>query len=238
MPISNMRLLVSIITAMTALSAWGRVYTHELGTLHETDGKKSYTFRLAPARQRVVITRAFAGCNCLSTQYQREAIGAGRPIEVTVIYNPERQAGRFSKEAYVTLSDGRRDTLRVKGNVIGSRPKVDKSRYPKDFGAGLCLTSPQIDLGKLRRGQTKRVTVRMLNSYEVGMHLDLQPGGRDGSMLSIPMGKRLAPLAEAEFVVVVTVPPDATTGPLKAYLQPTVNNSRTTTVPVTGIISK
>lgn len=238
MPTNKMRLLVGIIAALTAIAAWGRVYTHELGTLREADGRKAYTFRLAPARQRVVITRAFAGCNCLSTQYQRDAVAAGKPIEVTVIYDPARQAGRFSKEAYVTLSDGRRDTLRVKGNVVGTRPKVDKSRYPKDFGAGLCLTSSSIDLGRLRRGHTKRVNVKMLNSYEVGMHLDLQPGGRDGSMLSIPMGKRLAPLAEAEFTVVVTVPPDASPGTFKAYLQPTVNNSRTTTVPVTGIITK
>lgn len=197
-------LAFSAIIAATGASA--TVYRHDFGTVAEAGGAVTHKFTLPAGSDALSVTGVRSGCPCVTVDYPRRPLKAGVPLDVTLRFDPGRQQGRFVKSVYLRLSGGRRDTLVVTGSVERTRPRIDISGYPADFGAGLRLDRAVIDFGRVRRGTKKEITVPLMNAYEVGMNLDFSVGGRDSSMVTVPYGLKLAPLGRSEIKIVISVP--------------------------------
>lgn len=225
-------ILLVIITA-PAISA--RTYRHDFGTVDMAAGPVNHKFQLAPSKTPVSILKAFPGCPCVKAEYSKQPFKAGQPIDVTYTLDPKGIKGHFTKSIYLRLSDGRRDTLRVTGTVTGSIETPVK-KYPYPFGMGFQLKTPKINLGKVARGTKKTITIPFVNGYEAGMMLDIVPQGRDASMLFIPYGKKIGPITESEFTIIINIPADAKRGKIEAQLLPVINGFKVDPVPVTAIV--
>ena len=224
-------LFLSVLLCWTGLSA--RKLTYDFGVIEAEKGAVSYQFRLPAAKRTQTVVRTRNGCDCVRSEYPRRPVAAGKTVDITVTYDPTDQKGHFSKPVYVFYGDNRRDTLVVSGVVKRSRPKIDVSAYPTDLGGGMRIQTKTVDFGTMRPGQTKTVTVRMINSYEVGMQLDVKPAGEQASWLKIPYGLKLKGGQQAEFKVTLTVPADARRGAKPdLVLYPVINGMDRTLIPV------
>lgn len=225
--------LLLLIFTVTGLHA--HTYTHDFGTIDMAGGKVSHLFRLAPSKKPVSILKAFPGCPCVKAEYSKQPYKAGQPVDVTFTLDPVGIKGHFTKSIYLRMTDNRRDTLRVTGTVTGSIETPVK-KYPYPFGMGFQLKTPKIDLGTVARGARKAVTIPFANGYEAGMMLDLVPQGSDASMLFIPYGKKIGPMTESEFTIIINVPANAKRGKIKAQLLPVINGFKVDPVTVTATI--
>lgn len=225
--------ILSAIFITSGLSA--RTYTHDFGTIDMAGGTVSHQFRLAPSKSPVSILKAFPGCPCVKAVYSKQPFKAGQPVDVTYTLDPTGIKGHFTKSIYLRLSDGRRDTLRVTGTVTGSIETPVK-KYPYPFGMGFQLKTPKINLGKVARGSKKTVTIPFVNGYEAGMMLEIVPQGRDAAMLFIPYGKKIGPITESEFTIIINVPADARRGKIEAQILPVINGFKVDPVPVTATV--
>ncbi|WP_295730802.1 DUF1573 domain-containing protein [uncultured Muribaculum sp.] len=221
---------ISSILIPCAMSA--ATYHHEFGTIAEDGGVVSHTFTLSSGDKPISVVNAFPGCPCVTVDYPRRLVKGGEPLKILLKYDPERQKGHFTKSVYLRLSGGRRDTLVVTGTVKRLRPRVDPSRYPNEFGLGLCLDREFIDFGTMRRGTAKTLTIPMANSYQIGMALDLRPQGRDSSMLSIPFGLKIGPESLSQFKVSLSIPGDAPEGTPRCHIRPVIHGVEVDSIPV------
>jgi hypothetical protein len=77
----------------------------------------SATFTLTnKGKDPVTITQVSTSCGCTSPKYTKEPIKPGDTGEVTLTYNAA-VSGYFSKSATVTLNDGQKYPLTIKGEV-------------------------------------------------------------------------------------------------------------------------
>ncbi|MDE7442758.1 MAG: DUF1573 domain-containing protein, partial [Muribaculaceae bacterium] len=120
----------AIVLALLFPVSASAVHHHEFGTIKEEGGTVSHTFVLPAASSPQTILHAFPGCPCVKVDYPRQTVKAGEPINVTVIFDPEKQKGHFTKSVYLRLNDNRRDTLVITGTIERTRPLIDISGYP------------------------------------------------------------------------------------------------------------
>lgn len=216
-------LYLALLLALLPASAAARTFFHEFGTIAEEGGAVAHTFELpaAPAGAVQSVVGAASGCPCLAVDYPRRPVAAGKPLSVTVTFDPARQQGHFTKTAWLRLSGGRRDTLVVTGTIRRTRPRVATDGYPADFGLGLRLDRPAIDFGTVRPGQRRTVTVEVLNAFEAGMSLDLRPAGPDSALIAIPYGLKLPPASASRLQATLALPAAPTAAsPAPAPAQP------------------
>lgn len=225
--------LLLLIFTVSGLSA--RTYTHDFGTIDMAGGTVSHQFRLAPSKSPVSILKAFPGCPCVKAEYSRQPFKAGQPVDITFKLDPVGIKGHFTKSIYLRMSNNRRDTLKVTGTVTGS-VETPVKKYPYPFGMGFQLKTPKINLGKVARGTKRSVTIPFVNGYEAGMMLDIVPQGRDAAMLFIPYGKKIGPITESEFTIIINVPADARRGKIEAQILPVINGFKVDPVPVTATV--
>ena len=223
--------------------AMAATYRHEFGTVREDGGVVTHTFTLPAGKTATGVINAFPGCPCVSVDYPKRPVKAGEPLKIVLKYDPERQKGHFTKSVYLRLTGDRRDTLVVTGTIKRNRPLIDVAGYPADFGLGLRLDRYNIDFGTMRPGTSKTLTIPMVNGYDAVMGLDLQPSGRDSTLLFVPYGLKLGPGAKSKIQVTLSVPEDynpsgqnATTPDL--YLMPLIHSMEVDSIPVKVRISR
>ena len=84
----------------------------------------SATFNLTNAgKDPITITQVSTSCGCTAPKYSKEPIKPGEKGEVVLTYNAA-VSGYFSKSAQVTLNDGQKYSLTIKGEVQKVEPEV------------------------------------------------------------------------------------------------------------------
>ena len=92
---------------------------HDFGTINESDGAASHTFKVKNEGQMpLVISNVNPSCGCTSREWTKEPIAPGKTGDITVTYDPAGRPGPFTKTISV-FSNGYTGSyvLTIKGTV-------------------------------------------------------------------------------------------------------------------------
>jgi len=92
---------------------------HDFGTLKETDGPVSHTFKVKnTGTAPLVITKVTTPCGCTTPTWTKEPIAPGKTGDISLSFNPSGQPPTFTKTATV-YSNGKTGTsvLTIKGSI-------------------------------------------------------------------------------------------------------------------------
>lgn len=161
------RLIFGALSLLAALAAPAQVKwlqtTHDYGAFTEDGGSVTCEFRFVnDGAEPVAIVAARASCGCTTPSFTKTPVAPGDTGRVEVRYNPVGRPGRFSKTVSITLSAGEKQTLTVKGVVIGAQNTL-KSRYPVDAGP-LKLRGTSMPMGTVRNPGAKSATFEVYNA--------------------------------------------------------------------------
>lgn len=163
----NRRLLSAALSACVFAVSGAQVNwldtTHDYGAFAEDGGSVSCEFRFVNAgSEPVAIIAARASCGCTTPSFTKTPVAPGDTGRVEVRYNPVGRPGRFSKTVSVTLSGEQKQTLTVKGVVIGAQNTL-KSRYPVDAGP-LKLRGVAMPMGTVKNPGAKSAVYEVYNA--------------------------------------------------------------------------
>lgn len=215
-----------------------RTFHYEFGEIKEDGGAVEHTFVIPAEKKAQSVVNAFVSCPCVKVKYDKAGVAAGKPLKIVLTYDPVKQNGHFTKPVFLKLSDSRRDTLVVTGTVKRTRPVIDRTGFTEHFGMGFMIDRAQINFGRVKAGTKKSVFVPVLNSYEAGMALDIEPKGKGAEMLTVPYGLKLGPGGKSRFEVRLAVPATAAAGVYEAELVPSVHGVKVEPVPVKFTVIK
>jgi len=127
---------------------------HDFGTFEEETGPVTHDFRFVNSgNEPLVLQNVRSTCGCTVPKYTREPIAPGDSGSIKVTYNPKGRPGKFSKPIYITTNaSGDRETLHIKGVVIGSKSR--RATNPYKIGT-LSLRSLHIPLFDTPKGHVK-----------------------------------------------------------------------------------
>lgn len=155
--------LTGIATLGAAAQEWNpRVW--DFGTFEEEKGPVPARFVLVNTGSTPIsIISARPTCGCTSRVFSDSPVAPGDSTELLVTYDPAGRPGHFDKKVYVELSDGSpRQTLHIRGTVIGAKATVEK-RYPHE-AAPLRLTTAILPFGEVRDTQVKSNYIELYNN--------------------------------------------------------------------------
>ncbi len=153
---------IAVAATATAEVKWLQT-NYDYGAFTEDGGCVSCEFRFVNnGADPVSIVAARASCGCTTPSFTKTPVAPGDTGRVEVRYNPVGRPGRFSKTVSVTLSDSEKQTLKVKGVVIGAQNTL-KSRYPVDAGP-LKLRSSSMLMGTVRNPGAKSAIFEVYNA--------------------------------------------------------------------------
>lgn len=161
----RMTALGALLLAACAASGQARWLqtTHDYGAFTEEGGSVTCEFRFVnDGTEPVAVVAARASCGCTTPTFTKTPVAPGDTGRVEVRYNPVGRPGRFSKTVSVTLSGEQKQTLSVKGVVIGAQNTL-KSRYPVDAGP-LKLRGVAMPMGTVRNPGAKSATFEVYNA--------------------------------------------------------------------------
>ncbi len=233
-----MNKLITLILCVLPIAAHGRTFHHEFGVVKEDGGVVEHTFIIPAEKKAQSVVNAFVSCPCMKVKYDKGGAPAGKPLNIVLSYDPVKQHGHFTKLVFLKLNDSRRDTLKVTGTVKRTRPVIDRTGFTEHFGMGFMIDRAEINFGRVKAGSTKMITVPVLNSYEAGMSLDLEPTGKGSEMLSVPYGLKLGPGGKNRIEVRLCVPKSAAPGVYAAELVPVIHGVKVEPVPVKFTVIK
>lgn len=148
--------------AASARVEWLRT-DYDYGAFTEEGGSVTCEFRFVNrGAEPVAIVAARASCGCTTPSFTKTPVAPGDTGRVEVRYNPVGRPGRFNKTVGVTLSGADRQTLTVRGVVIGAQNTL-KSRYPVDAGP-LKLRGTSMLMGTVRNPGAKSATFEVYNA--------------------------------------------------------------------------
>lgn len=96
-------------------------YDFGKNVVHLKPASATYTMTNA-GKDPVTITQVSTSCGCTAPKYTKEPIKPGEKGEVTLTYN-SAVSGFFAKSAQVTLNDGQKYQLTIKGEVQKVEPQ-------------------------------------------------------------------------------------------------------------------
>ncbi len=154
-------MLIGALTAAAGVD-WLRT-TYDYGAFTEDGGSVSCEFRFVNnGSEPVSIVAARASCGCATPNFTKTPVAVGDTGKVEVLYNPVGRPGRFCKTVNVSISGSEKQTLTVKGVVIGAQNTL-KSRYPVDAGP-LKLRGASMLMGTVRNPGAKSATFEVYNA--------------------------------------------------------------------------
>ncbi len=95
------------------------VASHDFGTIKESEGKVSHTFKIKNAGGApLVLTRVIASCGCTTPEWTKEPIAPGNSGDIKITYDPKDRPGPFAKTISV-YSNGKTGSyiLTIRGIV-------------------------------------------------------------------------------------------------------------------------
>lgn len=162
----------------------------DFGMMREEAGPKTGKSRfinLGPDTISIFSVRP--SCGCTSADFPDSPILPGDTATISYTYDPHLRPGKFDKSVRVRLSDGKRHTIRITGNVLGTPGSV-ATMFPFDAGP-LKLSESVINAGEVTMGQAPLLFV---NSY--CMSLDsIQPifKSSDKALVTGPKNCKVGP---------------------------------------------
>lgn len=220
---------VCVAMGLDAFAAIDR-HAHEYGTVKEDGGPVSATFTISnPSDRPLNVIRASVNCPCITVDIPRRPIAPGGAATLTVKYDPQLQRGHFTKTVIVRYDSAKPDTVKLTGTIKATRPRIDTSGYPHDFGYGVRTARASADFGALYPGQTAEVTIPMINGFEMPMMLDLRVDDPDSGVL-VPYGMKLPMGGKGVITIRITMPMGVDS--LTTTVTPVVNGIEATPIPV------
>lgn len=122
------------------------VNTHDFGTIKESDGDVTYSFKFVnEGDSPLLITRAQASCGCTSPEYPKKPVRPGESGEIKVTYHAKGRPGPFDKSVYVYTNSKAQEKLllTITGNVISTAGPIDT--YTEQLGGGLRVKSTSVN---------------------------------------------------------------------------------------------
>lgn len=138
--------LVLALQAMADSKVKFEVETHDFGTIKESDGDVTYSFKFVnEGDSPLLITRAQASCGCTSPDYPRKPLKTGESGEIKVTYHAKGRPGPFDKSVYVYTNSKSQEKvmLTITGNVISTTGPIDT--YTEQLGGGLRLKTTSVN---------------------------------------------------------------------------------------------
>ena len=138
--------------------------THDFGTFHESEGKKSCAFVFTNSGDSsIVVLRVQSTCGCTVANYPTKAIAPGEKDSITATFTPTGRPGPFEKDVWVsTNTSPNRTRLTIKGVVVGSPESV--SRYFPVSAGALQFTTLSMAAGDVKKGLLRNSTVTAYNT--------------------------------------------------------------------------
>lgn len=134
---------------------------HDFGLMKEVAGPKTGMSRFVnTGPDTVSIVEVRPSCGCTSAEFTEDALAPGDTAVIRYTYDPAMRPGKFAKHVMVTLSDGRRKSIAISGNVLGT-PESLATLYPVEAGR-LRLSDAVLSLGEVTWG---RSPVTFVNAY-------------------------------------------------------------------------
>lgn len=178
----------------------------DFGTIRETDGRVSHTFRgTNRGTKPIVLLDVVASCGCTVPEFSKRPLLPGEETFVKVTFDPAGRPGVFDKELGVYSSERRRiATLAIRGNVE-PRPKSLEELYPVDAGGGLRLGQTLCALSYLYPDVVKQASVSFANTSERPLRLELRPRAESG-VVEVRYPRRIEPGERGEINFIARIP--------------------------------
>lgn len=143
---------------------------HDFGVIVDKDGVVNFDFFLTNnSADPLKITNVTTSCGCTSPMWTREPIEPKNSGKITVSYNPANQRGQFSKSVSISLSDGSRHGLSIRGEVIKSEDVVKKltpeQEYPHAFG-NYRIKTEELSFGQVDFNEKKTIILEVFNNSD------------------------------------------------------------------------
>lgn len=143
-------ILLILLASVSALLADGKakfeVLTHDFGTIKESDGDVTYSFKFVnEGDSPLLITRAQASCGCTSPEYPKKPLRPGENGEIKVTYHAKGRPGPFDKSVYVYTNSKSLEKvmLTITGNVVSTSGPIDT--YTEVLGGGLRVKTTSLN---------------------------------------------------------------------------------------------
>lgn len=111
--------------------------------------------------EAVTVISARPSCGCTEATYPHSPVEPGDTAVITFTYDPAGRPGRFDKSVKVRFADGRRQNIRIIGNVLGT-PESLAQFYPVEAGP-FRLSEDRVMLGNVARDKASTGFVNMCN---------------------------------------------------------------------------
>ena len=210
MPKFARNILISFALALTATGLRAQIVFEpaawDFGTIRETDGRVSHTFRgTNRGTKPVVLLDVVASCGCTVPEFSKRPLLPGEETFVKVTFDPAGRPGAFDKELGVYSSERRKiATLAIRGHVE-PRPKSLEELYPVDAGGGLRLGQTLCALSYLYPGAVKQASVGFANTSEKALLLELRPRTESG-VVEARYPQRIEPGERGEINFIARIP--------------------------------
>ena len=135
----------------------------DFGLMREEAGPVTGTSRfvnLGP--DSISIFSVKPSCGCTSADFSDAPIAPGDTATVSYTYDPRLRPGKFETSVKVRLSDGRRHTIHISGNVLGT-PESVATLFPVDAGP-LKLSESVLNAGNV---QADQAPILFVNAYSM-----------------------------------------------------------------------
>lgn len=136
---------------------------YDFGLFKEIAGPKTGTSRFVNVGPDTVsIVDVKPSCGCTSSTYTETPLLPGDTAVIRYTYDPSMRPGKFEKSVRVTLSNGVKQIIRIRGNVLGT-PESLSSLYPVEAGP-IRLSEGVVSFGEVIRG---RNPIAFVNAYVI-----------------------------------------------------------------------
>lgn len=146
---------------------------YDFGIMKEVAGPRTGSVRFVNhGPDATYIREVRPSCGCTDADFQKGMINPGDTAWISFTYDPKGRPGPFDKTVRVTIGDGiQRHSIKIRGNVIGT-PETLSTIYPVEMGP-LRLTQRQVELGKIRAGESRHLFVNAYNQTSDSLHLSV-----------------------------------------------------------------
>ncbi len=138
---------------------------HDFGNIKEINGSVSYDFVFTNrGTAPVLIRNVESSCGCTSPEWTKQPVLPGKTGYVRAIFDPKDRPGHFDKTITV-YSNAKTPVaeLKIRGDVEG-RTRTILDDYPYELSSGLRLPLDHFSLMKVKKGETKKMTVGVFNN--------------------------------------------------------------------------
>lgn len=148
---------------------------YDFGLMKEAAGPKTGQARFVnTGTEAVNVLDAKPSCGCTGATYPQDPVMPGDTAVITFTYDPAGRPGRFDKTIKVRFDNGRREVIRIVGNVLGT-PESLAQFYPVEAGS-LRLSDSRLIAGTVTMGKSPSLFVNAYNtlndSVRVKAHTD------------------------------------------------------------------